>query len=217
MVLSDDYRRQGMRRQLAELLGRKGISDSRVLAAIAKVPRHQFIDDSAFLDLAYADQAFPIGCGQTISQPYTVAFQSQLLQVHAGEKVLEVGTGCGYQTTVLCELGAKVFSIERHRPLHLGTKQRLLRMGYKATLIYGDGYLGIPLDAPFDKIIVTCGAPQVPSALVAQLRVGGRLVVPVGPDGAQRMTLVQKEPNGVRFSDHGAFSFVPMLVDKVKG
>ena len=169
-----------MRRKLVEELARKGITDDKVLKAIGKVPRHQFIDDTAFERFAYVDQAFPIGCGQTISQPYTVAVQSELLDVRPGDKVLEIGTGCGYQTAVLCELGAKVHSIERHRPLYLATKARLEAMGYRARLVHGDGYKGLPADAPFDKIIVTCGAPELPSALVDQLAPGGILVIPLG-------------------------------------
>lgn len=216
--MNDDYRHQGMRKQLVEELKRKRISDLAVLQAIASVPRHLFINDSAFLRLAYADQAFPIACGQTISQPYTVAFQSQLLQITKGMKVLEIGTGSGYQTAVLCALGAKVFSIERHRPLHLDTKQRLERLGYKAHLIYGDGYKGAPSHAPFDRIIVTCGAPEVPTDLPGQLKVGGIMVIPVGPDEHQRMfTLVRKSSEIIDRQDHGAFSFVPMLANKAGG
>lgn len=212
----DDYKHQGQRRQLVQLLKEKGITDAAVLAAIGKVPRHLFIDDSAFERFAYVDQAFPIDCGQTISQPYTVAFQSQLLAVKRGEKVLEVGTGSGYQTAILCELGAKVFSIERHRPLHLATKKRLAAMGYRPTLLHGDGYLGMPLDAPFNKIIVTCGAPDVPQALVDQLLPHGRLVIPVGADAGQRMVTLDLLPQGPVRKEHGMFSFVPMLEHKAK-
>lgn len=215
--MQDDYRHQGMRRRLVELLHKKGITDPRVLEAIGKVPRHRFIDDSAFLGLAYSDQAFPIACGQTISQPYTVAFQSSLLQVVKGEKVLEIGTGSGYQTAVLHELGAKVFTIERHRPLHLATKAKLAEMGYRANQVHGDGYLGLPSYAPFDKIIVTCGAPTAPEELLRQLRLGGSLVVPVGGDGAQTMLrFVRQGPADWIREEHGAFSFVPMLGDKVR-
>lgn len=217
-MLTDDYRHQGLRRQLVDEIKRKGITDAAVLAAIGKVPRHRFIDDSAFLRLAYADQAFPIGCGQTISQPYTVAFQSQLLAVAKGEKVLEIGTGCGYQTVVLVELGAKVFSIERQRPLHLATRKRLVEMGYRANLVYGDGYKGLPVEAPFAKVIVTCGAPEVPAALLRQLKVGGVLVVPVGGAAGQRMLrIVRVGAEEWRTEEHGAFSFVPMLADKEEG
>lgn len=207
-----------MRKHLVDELKRKRISDLAVLQAIGSVPRHLFIDDSAFLRLAYADQAFPIACGQTISQPYTVGFQTQLLQVSKGDKVLEIGTGSGYQTAVLCALGAKVFSIERHRPLHLATKERLHRLGYRANLIYGDGYQGSPVHAPFDRIIVTCGAPHIPKELPAQLRIGGILVIPVGADEQQTMcTLRRTSAESFDRQEHGAFSFVPMLAHKAGG
>ena len=216
--IPDDYRHQGMRKQLVEELKRKRIGDLAVLAAINSVPRHLFIDDSAFLSLAYTDQAFPIACGQTISQPYTVAFQSQLLEVRKGDKVLEIGTGSGYQTAVLCALGAKVFSIERHKPLHMATKQRLERLGYRASLVFGDGYKGLPAHAPFDRIIITCGAPAVPELLPAQLKVGGILVVPVGAEGKQKMLkLVRSDSLTIEEQEHGAFSFVPMLSNKSAG
>lgn len=215
---TDDYRHQGMRKQLVQELERKGIKDKAVLQAIATIPRHQFIDDSAFSRLIYADQAFPIACGQTISQPYTVAFQTELLGIRKGDKVLEIGTGSGYQTAVLCALGAKVFSIERHRPLYLATKARLEEMGYRANLYYGDGYKGLPAHAPFDKIIVTCGAPEVPPALPAQLKVGGALVIPVGVEGKQRMfRWVRTGSETFDHQEHGAFSFVPMLAHKAGG
>ena len=215
---NDDYRHQGMRKQLVEELKRKRIADMAVLQAIATVPRHLFIDDSAFLRLAYADQAFPIACGQTISQPYTVGFQSQLLQVRKGDKVLEIGTGSGYQTAVLCALGAKVVSIERHKPLHLATRQRLERLGYRANLIYGDGYKGAPGHAPFDRIIVTCGAPDVPADLPKQLKVGGIMVIPIGTGGKQIMsTLIRVSLDSFERQEHGLFSFVPMLAHKADG
>lgn len=213
----DDYRHQGLRKRLVEQLKGKGIVDEAVLAAIAAVPRHLFIDDSAFLGQAYEDKAFPISCGQTISQPYTVAFQTQLLAVRPGDKVLEIGTGSGYQTAVLCRMGAKVFSIERHRPLHLATKERLHRLGYRATLLFGDGYLGWPAHAPFDRILVTCGAPFVPEALPQQLGPGGHLVIPVGGGSGQHMLRLTSTGTGhYKTEDHGAFNFVPMLTDRAQ-
>ena len=211
----DDYRQQGMRRKLVADLEGKGITDKAVLAAIGKVPRHLFIDDTAFEAQAYVDQAFPIGCGQTISQPYTVAFQTQLLEVGRGQKVLEIGTGCGYQTAVLAELGVKVFSIERQRPLYIGTRKRLEWLGVKANLYYGDGYAGLPAHAPFDRILVTCGAPFVPEKLLEQLKPGGLLVIPVGEGEVQVMLRIRKLDTGaLEHSEHGMFRFVPMLGEK---
>ncbi|MBL0126328.1 MAG: protein-L-isoaspartate(D-aspartate) O-methyltransferase [Flavobacteriales bacterium] len=204
-----------MRRKLVEHLQGKGITDATVLEAIGRVPRHLFIDDTAFLNKAYDDHAFPIGCGQTISQPYTVAFQSELLRSSKGMKVLEVGTGSGYQCAVLCELGLKVVSIERHRPLYLLTKSRMRDLGYKASLHHGDGYKGVEREAPFDRIIVTCGAPEVPTALLVQLKPGGRAVIPVGLGEVQRMVVIEKDMSGhCKEMDKGAFRFVPMLADK---
>jgi protein-L-isoaspartate(D-aspartate) O-methyltransferase len=211
----DNYRHQGMRRKLVEHLRNKGISDTAVLEAIGRVPRHLFIDDTAFLDKAYDDHAFPIPCGQTISQPYTVAFQSALLRLSKGMKVLEVGTGSGYQCAVLCELSVKVVSIERHKPLYLQTKQRMRDLGYRAALFHGDGYKGVDREAPFDRIVVTCGAPAVPQSLLAQLRIGGRAVIPVGEGAVQRMVVLDKQADGTCLeADNGAFRFVPMLADK---
>lgn len=213
--MTDDYRHQGLRRKLVDLLRQKGIHDAAVLDAMNRVPRHLFIDDSAFLDLAYADQAFPIGCGQTISQPFTVAFQTQLLGLRKGEKVLEIGTGSGYQTAVLCAMGARVWSIERHKPLHLATRARMERLGYKANLVFGDGFKGAPTHAPFDKVLVTCGAPHVPPLLLEQLRIGGVMVVPVGQGSEQSMLrLVRTGPTDFQKEEHGSFSFVPMLAHK---
>lgn len=212
---SENYRHQGMRRRLVDVLRKRGIADEAVLAAIGSVPRHLFIDDTAFLTLAYEDNAFPIACGQTISQPYTVAIQTELLGVKPGHRVLEVGTGSGYQTAVLVHLGCKVFSIERHKPLYLQTKDRLARLGIRATLFHGDGYAGLPKEAPFDRIIVTCGAPEVPEQLVQQLRDGGRMVIPVGEGEVQRMLVINRDLHGaISRSDKGAFRFVPMLKDK---
>ncbi|MCB0768991.1 MAG: protein-L-isoaspartate(D-aspartate) O-methyltransferase [Flavobacteriales bacterium] len=208
----DGYRHQGMRKQLVAELERKGIRDPKVLEAIGKVPRHLFIDDSAFLQMAYADVAFPIGNGQTISQPYTVAFQSQLLGAVQGRKVLEIGTGSGYQTAVLNHMGARVFTIERQRPLYLRTKERLSRMGSKAKTYYGDGYLGLPKEGPFDRVLVTCGAPYVPQALLDQLKPDGYAVIPLGEGGEQTMTVIRREADGnFTRSTHGDFRFVPML------
>ncbi|MCB0808679.1 MAG: protein-L-isoaspartate(D-aspartate) O-methyltransferase, partial [Flavobacteriales bacterium] len=189
-----------------------------VLEAIGKVQRHVFIEDTAFLEKAYEDIAFPIGCGQTISQPYTVAFQTELLSLERGMRVLEIGTGSGYQTAVLAALGAKVWSIERHRQLHLATKRRLERLGVRANLYYGDGYLGLPSHAPFDRVLVTCGAPLVPDPLFEQLRIGGTLVVPVDQGSGQVMWRVGKQEDGsmVR-TEHGRFRFVPMLEHRSDG
>lgn len=213
--MEDTYRHKGLRKQLVEELRRKGITDDKVLEAIGRIPRHLFIDDTAFLQLAYADTAFPIGCGQTISQPYTVAFQTGLLRISAGMKVLEIGTGSGYQTAVLSAIGAKVFSIERHKPLYLRTKERLHRMAWKATLAHGDGYLGMPREAPFDRILVTCGAPLVPQNLLEQLKVGGVAVIPVGEGSVQRMLTIERTAqDGFKQSEHGDFRFVPMLEQK---
>lgn len=213
----DDFRHQGLRKRLVETLRTKGIVDALVLKAIGEVPRHQFIDDSAFLELAYQDIAFPIPCGQTISQPYTVAFQTQLLGLKPGMKVLEIGTGSGYQTAVLLKLGCKVFSIERHRPLYLQTKERLARMGFRPALYHGDGYLGLPKEMPFDRILVTCGAPEIPAALPPQLKSSGLLVVPVGQGDEQRMLRVERDENGgLVQEDLGSFRFVPMLQNTVR-
>jgi len=214
--MEDNYRHKGLRKQLVDTLRSKGITKERVLDAIAQIPRHQFIDDTAFLQLAYADIAFPIGCGQTISQPYTVAFQTALLELSPGMKVLEIGTGSGYQTAVLALLGVKIFSIERQKPLYLRTKERLSRMGYKAALFHGDGYLGLPREAPFDRVLVTCGAPTVPDALLQQLKVGGRAVIPVGEGGIQTMLEIERKGNDTfERKGHGDFRFVPMLEQKI--
>ncbi|MDX5428218.1 MAG: protein-L-isoaspartate(D-aspartate) O-methyltransferase [Bacteroidota bacterium] len=209
----DTFKHQGMRRQLVGLLVEKGITDQRVLDAIGKVPRHLFMD-SSFEQYAYQDKPFPIGCDQTISQPYTVAFQSQLLEVKAGEKVLEVGTGSGYQAAVLCEMGAKVYSIERMKELFNNSSQILRRLGYSLTQSFGDGYKGMPAYAPFDKIIVTAGAPELPKDLLSQLKIGGRMVIPYG-SGVQEMYLIERtsETDFTR-KKMGKFRFVPMLKNK---
>jgi len=210
----DTYKHQGMRQQLVQIIREKGIKDLNVLDAIEKVPRHFFFD-SSFLKFAYEDNAFPIGAGQTISQPYTVAFQTELLQVTKGTKVLEIGTGSGYQACILAEMGAKVFSIERQKVLFDKAIKFLPTLGYNIKLFYGDGYKGIPAYAPFDRIIVTAGAPVIPESLLEQLKPGGILVVPVGVGNVQIMTTVEKTPgNEFIKKEHGTFRFVPLLEDK---
>lgn len=212
--MKDTFKHQGLRQQLVSIIKKKGITDARVLDAIGKVPRHLFMD-SGFLDHAYQDKAFPIAANQTISQPYTVAFQTELLQVKAGDKILEIGTGSGYQTAVLCELGAKVYSIERQLELFKITSKFLPKLGYRAKkLIFGDGYKGLKEEAPFDSIIVTAGAPMVPKPLMSQLKIGGRLVIPVGEE-VQIMTLFIRNASK-EFEKHefGEFRFVPLLEDK---
>jgi len=212
--LKDTYKHKGLRKQLVATLATKGIIDSAVLEAIGSIPRHLFMD-SSFIDHAYQDKAFPIGANQTISQPYTVAFQSELLEVKLGDKILEIGTGSGYQTAVLCVLGAHVYSIERQLELFKKTSKFLPKIGYVAKrLIFGDGYKGLKDEAPFDSIIVTAGAPFVPKPLLAQLKVGGRLVIPVG-DVDQIMTLYIRR-GAKEFEKHelGNFKFVPLLENK---
>ncbi|HRD51234.1 MAG TPA: protein-L-isoaspartate(D-aspartate) O-methyltransferase [Flavobacteriales bacterium] len=217
MRSTDDFRHQGMRRKLVALLKEKGSDNEAVLSAIGKVPRHLFIDDSAFQMRAYEDTAFPIPCGQTISQPYTVAFQTALLNPRPGQRILEVGTGSGYQTAVLSAMGARVFSIERHKPLYLQTKERLMRLGYTAAVYHGDGFAGLPREAPFDGILVTCGAPFVPPALVDQLKTGAPLIIPVGEGEVQQMQVLTKAADGSLQTDvKGNFRFVPMLAEKAK-
>ncbi|MDR1226253.1 MAG: protein-L-isoaspartate(D-aspartate) O-methyltransferase [Prevotellaceae bacterium] len=207
----DSFRHQGLRQKLVKLLREKGIADERVLSAIAKIPRHFFLD-SALDRHAYDDKAIPIAAGQTISQPYTVAMQTQLLQVVPGEKVLEIGTGSGYQAAVLCEMGASLFSIERQQELHAFAKKMLGKMGYKPHLIFGDGFAGIPEEAPFSKIIVTCGAASLPQALLEQLAVGGRMVIPVGGESVQQMYVVERlNEHDFKQIKYGMCSFVPML------
>lgn len=211
----DSYRHKGLRNKLAEILSKKGITDTKVLDAIGKIPRHLFIADTALHQFAYEDKPFPIGSGQTISQPYTVAFQSQTLEIQPRDKVLEIGTGSGYQTAVLLELGAKVFSIERQKALFDRTKEFLPKLGYNAKLFYGDGYLGLPTYAPFNKIIVTAGAPYVPEELLKQLAVGGIMVIPVDNEDHQIMKKIVKiDEDNFKTTDLGAFRFVPLLKEK---
>lgn len=210
----DSYRHKGMRKNMLKELSEKGISSSSVLKAMEEVPRHLFLDN-VFLEIAYQNKAFPIGCGQTISHPYTVAFQSQMLEIKRGDKVLEIGTGCGYQTSVLAKMGAKVFSIERHKPLFIKTKALLKDLGIRATLFYGDGYAGQRSFGPFDKIIVTAAAPFIPQPLIDQLAVNGLMIIPVGQGKQQTMTFLTKQEDGsITKQEKGAFSFVPMLENK---
>jgi protein-L-isoaspartate(D-aspartate) O-methyltransferase len=213
----DNFKHQGMRKKLIDGVRSKGITDENVLAAMIRVPRHFFFEQ-AFLNQAYSDHAFQIGAGQTISQPYTVAYQSSLLQVHKGEKILEIGTGSGYQTCILLELGAKVFTIERQKELFDTVQKKLPLMGYVPKMFYGDGYKGLPAFAPFEKILVTCGAPFIPEELVKQLKVGGRMVIPIGAGEFQTMTLIIKiSESEIEKHELQQFRFVPMLENREWG
>ena len=213
----DTYRHKGQRKKLAEIVESKGISSRGILAAIEKIPRHLFIPDTALHKYAYEDKPFPIGAGQTISQPFTVAFQTELLELKPRDKVLEIGTGSGYQTAMLLEMGAKVFSIERQKALYDRTNVFLPEMGYNAKLFYGDGYKGLPSYAPFDKIIVTAGAPYIPEDLLGQLKIGGVMVIPVGEGNNQIMKrLVKTSNNNFKIENLGTFRFVPLLKEKGK-
>ncbi|MGB0166893.1 MAG: protein-L-isoaspartate(D-aspartate) O-methyltransferase [Luteibaculum sp.] len=216
--MEDNYRHKGLRKKLVEEIREMGLEDPKVLDAINAVPRHAFMD-TAFLNFAYTNKAFPIGAGQTISQPYTVAVQTWLLDIQAGMKILEVGTGSGYQTAVLCEMGAKVYSIERQKPLFSKAKQLLKKLGYEAYLTYGDGYKGLTGYAPYDGIVVTCGAPTLPETLLNQLKIGGKIVIPVDENGdLQRMKrYLKKAENQIVEEDYGAFKFVPMLQNRSDG
>ncbi|MEE4285411.1 MAG: protein-L-isoaspartate(D-aspartate) O-methyltransferase [Mariniphaga sp.] len=211
MTEYDNLRHQGLRKRLIDGLKIKGIRDEKVLEAIGKVPRHLFME-SSFLNFAYKDQAFPIGAGQTISQPYTVAFQTQLLQVEKNEKILEVGTGSGYQACVLLEMGARVFTVERQKELFQKVQSFLPEIGYHPACFFGDGYEGLPAFAPFDKILVTAGATSVPTALKEQLKVGGRMVIPVGKENRQEMlVIIRVSEDEYKSEKHGGFVFVPLL------
>lgn len=212
--MKDTAKHQGLRNQLVKLLQEKGIVDKNVLKAISTIPRHLFLN-SSFEDYAYQDKAFPIGAGQTISQPYTVAFQSQLLEIIKGDKILEIGTGSGYQTAVLYLMGAKVYSVERQNELFKQTSALLPKLGIRPKhLSFGDGYKGLPNHAPFDSIIVTAGAPTIPKPLMAQLKIGGKLIIPVGDENQIMIKLIRK--NETQFEKHelGDFKFVPLLEDK---
>lgn len=210
----DNYRERGARKKLVVLLKERGIEDERVLKAIGKVPRHFFFDET-FWNQAYKDIAFPIGDGQTISQPYTVAYQTELLHIQQGDKVLEIGTGSGYQTCILMELGANVYTIERQVNIYKHTLKVLPGMGYKANFFLGDGSKGIEAHAPYDKIIVTAGAPFVPEILLKQLKIGGILVIPVGDEKSQKMiTVIRVNENDYDKIELDTFRFVPLVGDQ---
>ncbi len=210
----DTYRHKGMRQKLVDGIRQKGIKDERVLEALNIIPRHLFLD-SSFLEFAYDDKPFPIGSGQTISQPYTVAFQSELLEIKKGHKVLEIGTGSGYQACVLEEMGAKVFSVERQKKLFTKTKLFLNELGYKSKLFYGDGNKGVKAFAPYDRILITAAAPDIAEALLDQLKPEGILVVPLGEGGVQSMMKITKLKNGeIKSENFGDFRFVPLLKNK---
>ncbi|MBL3658474.1 protein-L-isoaspartate(D-aspartate) O-methyltransferase [Fulvivirga sediminis] len=212
--MEDSYKHRGMRRSLVKILKTKGITDSGVLQAISKIPRHFFFDN-ALLGHAYQDKAFPIGEGQTISQPYTVAFQSEKLEIRPQDKILEIGTGSGYQACVLVEMGATVYTIEYNKVLYERTRKFLPKMGYKPKFFCGDGSKGLPRYAPYDKIIVTAGAPSVPSSLIKQLAVGGILIIPVGDNEKQKMLKITKvEDKKLKKEEFDYFSFVPLLGDE---
>lgn len=210
----DNYRERGARKKLVEHLKSRGITDINVLNAIGKIPRHFFFDET-FWNQAYKDIAFPIGDGQTISQPYTVAYQTELLHISPGDKVLEIGTGSGYQTCVLMELGANVFTIERQENIYKHTIKVLPGMGYNASFFFGDGSMGIPANAPYNKIIVTAGAPFVPEVLLKQLKIGGILVIPVGNEQSQTMvTVIRINDTEFEKIELDQFRFVPLVGDQ---
>ncbi len=212
--MKDTYTHQGLRKRLVETIKQKGISQAEVLAAVGKIPRHLFMD-SSFLDHAYVDKAFPIAADQTISQPFTVARQTELLEVQKGDKVLEIGTGSGYQTAVLLEMGCLVYSIERQNELFKKTKRFLPKLNYRPKkLIFGDGYKGLPGEAPFDGIVVTAGAPFVPKPLMEQLAIGGRLVIPIGENSQVMTVFTRISEKEFEKHEYGEFRFVPMLEDK---
>jgi protein-L-isoaspartate(D-aspartate) O-methyltransferase len=211
----DTYRHKGLRKKLTEGIRKKGITDERILEAINKIPRHFFLD-SAFDDVAYEDRAFPIGEGQTISQPYTVAYQTQLLQVKPFEKVLEIGTGSVYQACLLAELGVQVYTIERQKKLFDTNKEFAFLKKYpNIKFFYGDGYEGLPTFAPFDKVLITAAAPEIPPKLIDQLKVGGMMVLPLGAGEVQQMKRVTKlERGAIKEEVFDNFSFVPMIEGK---
>jgi protein-L-isoaspartate(D-aspartate) O-methyltransferase len=209
--MEDTFRHKGLRQKLIETVRNKGITDEKVLHALNMVPRHLFMD-SSFIKFSYQDQAFPIGAGQTISQPYTVAFQTQLLEVKPNDKILEIGTGSGYQTAILVEMGARVYTIERQRELFIKAQELLGNLGYKPHFFFGDGFEGKPTYGPFDKILVTAAADNVPEKLLQQLKIGGIMVIPVGERYSQSMVKIIKDSeNEYTRTTHGAFVFVPLL------
>ncbi len=213
-MIIDNFKHQGLRKKMVEELRSKGYDNERVLKAMLEVPRHVFVDNT-FLELAYQDKALPIEEGQTISQPSTVAFQSMLLLPEPGMKVLEIGLGSGYQASVLYKMGAKVFSIERHKALFNKTQALITELGYNIKMFYGDGFKGLPSFAPFDRIIVTCGAKEVPPELLKQLANGGMMAVPLGPENEQVMTsILKKDENTFETISLNKFRFVPMLQNK---
>ncbi|MBT8204463.1 MAG: protein-L-isoaspartate(D-aspartate) O-methyltransferase [Eudoraea sp.] len=212
--MKDTHKHKGMRNKLVEVISAKGIQDKNVLEAIRAVPRHFFMD-SGFEGHAYQDKAFPIAADQTISQPYTVARQTELLQLGPGQKVLEIGTGSGYQTAVLLQLKAKVYTIERQLELFKKTRLFFEKRGYRPKkVVFGDGYKGLPEEAPFDGILVTAGAPEIPKALLAQLAVGGRLVIPVGEEEQIMTVVTRKSEKEFEKMEYGSYRFVPLLEDK---
>lgn len=217
LQMTDNFEAKGKRKNLVRELRQKGITDEEVLRAIDIVPRHLFMDP-AFLSHAYVDKAFPIASGQTISQPYTVAVQTSLLKVKKRDKILEIGTGSGYQAAILAEMGAKVYTIERFRELYLKAQATITSLGYSADFFYGDGHVGKPQYGPFDGILITAATNEIPSGLLNQLKIGGRLVVPLGDNNSQIMTLVQRTgEDAFEYSSHGLFVFVPMLKGTVNG
>ncbi|MGB5203744.1 protein-L-isoaspartate(D-aspartate) O-methyltransferase [Eudoraea sp.] len=212
--MKDTFKHKGMRNKLVDIIAAKNIKNKNVLDAIRGVPRHLFMD-SSFEDHAYQDKAFPIAAEQTISQPYTVAFQTELLEINPGDKILEIGTGSGYQTAVLLRLKAKVFTIERQLELFKKTSIFFKKMGYRPKkFIFGDGYKGLPEEAPFEGIIVTAGAPEIPKALLSQLKIGGKLVIPVGLDDQIMTRIIRKSEKEFERQEFGSFRFVPLLEDK---
>ncbi|MEX0982122.1 MAG: protein-L-isoaspartate(D-aspartate) O-methyltransferase [Bacteroidales bacterium] len=212
--MKDSFKHKGLRQKLIDSLKEKGIKNEKVLEAMNRVPRHLFMD-SGFINHSYTDKAFPIAAGQTISQPYTVAFQTELLDPRKHQKILEIGTGSGYQTAVLLELGTRVYTVERIKELYLNARDQLMPLGYRPGFYYGDGYEGLPAFAPFDRILVTAGANDIPGKLLEQLAVGGKMVVPVGNRSGQKMLLLEKKSEKeIVPTEHGRFAFVPLLQGK---